>query len=210
MQPYNSPCSHIYPFVTSSHLSFCPHVLCIHFHMRTFTSTIPIFHKLIVHSSLHSNNPKIVWRPSQATSLKLLHMVSDPELETRDRWGLGTYGLRSWIGNWVYRSLVWGLAFPGASDDKEPACNIGVVGLIPQSGRSPGEGNEVTQSSFLPGEFQGQRSLVGYTLWNCWLGHDWATNTNTQISVFQGPRTLSEGVNPAPCLSIFQVMGLRL
>ena len=33
------------------------------------------------------------------------------------------------------------LGFPGGSDDKESACNMGDLGLIPRSGRSPGEGN---------------------------------------------------------------------
>ena len=33
----------------------------------------------------------------------------------------------------------WG--FPGSSDGKESACNAGDLGLIPRSGRSPGEGN---------------------------------------------------------------------
>jgi len=31
--------------------------------------------------------------------------------------------------------------FPGSSDGKESACNAGDLGLIPGSGRSPGEGN---------------------------------------------------------------------
>ena len=31
--------------------------------------------------------------------------------------------------------------FPGGSDGKESACNAGDLGLIPGSGRSPGEGN---------------------------------------------------------------------
>ena len=31
--------------------------------------------------------------------------------------------------------------FPGGSDGKESACNVGDLGLIPGSGRSPGEGN---------------------------------------------------------------------
>ena len=30
---------------------------------------------------------------------------------------------------------------PYSSDDKESACNAGDLGLIPRSGRSPGEGN---------------------------------------------------------------------
>ena len=32
-------------------------------------------------------------------------------------------------------------SFPGGSDDKASACNAGDLGLIPESGRSPGEGN---------------------------------------------------------------------
>ena len=35
----------------------------------------------------------------------------------------------------LYRRL------PYSSDDKESACNAGDLGLIPGSGRSPGEGN---------------------------------------------------------------------
>ena len=33
------------------------------------------------------------------------------------------------------------LGFPGGSDDKESVCNVGDLGSIPGSGRSPGEGN---------------------------------------------------------------------
>ena len=33
------------------------------------------------------------------------------------------------------------MGFPGSSDSKESACNAGVAGLIPGSGRFPGEGN---------------------------------------------------------------------
>ena len=31
--------------------------------------------------------------------------------------------------------------FPGDSDGKESACNVGDLGSIPELGRSPGEGN---------------------------------------------------------------------
>ena len=34
------------------------------------------------------------------------------------------------------------LGFLGGSDSKESACNAGDLGLIPGSGRSPGEGND--------------------------------------------------------------------
>ena len=33
------------------------------------------------------------------------------------------------------------MGFPGSSDGKESACNAGNLGLIPGSGKSPGEGN---------------------------------------------------------------------
>ena len=33
------------------------------------------------------------------------------------------------------------MGFPGGSDGKESTCNSGDLGSIPESGRSPGEGN---------------------------------------------------------------------
>ena len=51
---------------------------------------------------------------------------------------------------------------PGGSDGKESACNAGDLGLIPGSGRSPGEGN-----SCLEKKFHVQRSLAGYSPWDC-------------------------------------------
>ena len=43
-----------------------------------------------------------------------------------------------WIGN-IQHTLLWG--FPGGSDGKEFCCSVGDPGLIPGSGRYPGEGN---------------------------------------------------------------------
>ena len=54
------------------------------------------------------------------------------------------------------------------------------MGLIPGLGRSPGEGNDQPTRVFLPGKFQGQRSLVDYSPWSCKLSdkaqhvHVWA------------------------------------
>ena len=43
---------------------------------------------------------------------------------------------------YVYFKLVYDtLGFPGDSDGKESACNMGIPSLIPGLGRSPGEGN---------------------------------------------------------------------
>ena len=57
------------------------------------------------------------------------------------------------------------LGFPGGSDGKTSACNAGDLGLIPGSGRFPGEGNDNPLQLFLPGESHGQRSLAGYSPW---------------------------------------------
>ena len=45
------------------------------------------------------------------------------------------------------------------------AGDIKDTGLIPGSGRSPGEGKQQPIPVFLPGESHGQRSLVGYSPW---------------------------------------------
>ena len=41
------------------------------------------------------------------------------------------------------------------------------VGLIPGSGRSPGGGNGSPTPAFWPGESHGQRSLAGFSPWEC-------------------------------------------
>ena len=53
----------------------------------------------------------------------------------------------------------------GGSDTEESACNAGDLGSIPESGRSPGEGNgNPFQYSYLENPY-GQRSLVDYSPW---------------------------------------------
>ena len=59
------------------------------------------------------------------------------------------------------------MGFPGSLGSKESVCNAGDPGLIPGSGRSPGEGNWLPTRVCWPGEFHGQRSLVGYSPWSC-------------------------------------------
>ena len=57
------------------------------------------------------------------------------------------------------------LAIPAGSDGKESACNRGDPGLIPGSGRCPGErhGNPLQYSCLATSH--GQRSLVGHSPW---------------------------------------------
>ena len=51
-------------------------------------------------------------------------------------------------------------------DDKESTCNAEDPALIPGLGRSPGEENGwLPTPVFLPREFHGQRSLLGYSPW---------------------------------------------
>ena len=57
------------------------------------------------------------------------------------------------------------LGFPGGSKGKESACNAGDLGSSPGSGKSLEKGM-ATHPVFLPGEFHGQRSLVGYSPWD--------------------------------------------
>ena len=58
------------------------------------------------------------------------------------------------------------MGFPGGSDGKESACNMGDLGLIPRLGRSSGGGpGNSLQYSCLENPC-GQRSLEGYSTWS--------------------------------------------
>ena len=68
------------------------------------------------------------------------------------------------------------MGFTGGSEEyripggKESACNAENPGSILGSGRSPGEGNGyawIHTLVFLPGEFHGQQSLMGYSPRGC-------------------------------------------
>jgi len=60
--------------------------------------------------------------------------------------------------------LIW--IMPCGSDSKESVCNVGDPGLIPGLGRFPWRREWQPTPVFLPGEFHGQRSLVGYSPWS--------------------------------------------
>ena len=53
--------------------------------------------------------------------------------------------------------------FPCSSNGKESACEAGDQGSIPGLGSPLEKGMAI--HLFLPGEFHGQRSLAGYSLW---------------------------------------------
>ena len=56
------------------------------------------------------------------------------------------------------------MGFPGGSDGKAPTCNVGDMGLIPESGRSPGEGNGN------PLQYSGLESRIDKGAWRA-TGH---------------------------------------
>ena len=69
---------------------------------------------------------------------------------------------------WWFQLLLYFKGFPGGSDSKESAWNVGDPGPIPGFGRSPGEEKgSLPTSVLLPGEFHGQRNPVGYSPWGC-------------------------------------------
>ena len=58
------------------------------------------------------------------------------------------------------------LSLPGGSDVKESACSVGDPGLIPRSGRYPGDEHGNTLQYYCLSESHGQKSLVGYSPWS--------------------------------------------
>ena len=62
-------------------------------------------------------------------------------------------------------SIIVKGGFPGGSVVKDPPANAGATGLIPGSGRSPGEGNgNLLQYSCLEDPLD-REALVGYSPW---------------------------------------------
>ena len=62
-------------------------------------------------------------------------------------------------------SLALGCGFPGGSEVKASACNVGEPGSIPGSGRFPWRRKWQPTPVLLPGESHGGRSLVGCSPW---------------------------------------------
>ena len=74
---------------------------------------------------------------------------------------------------------------PGGSDGKESACNAGDPGLMPGSGRAPGEGNDyLLQLSCLENSMD--RGAWHSTWGSQRVRHGWATNTNAhqKLAIF--------------------------
>ena len=80
----------------------------------------------------------------------------------------------------IYIGILLPYISPGGSDGKESACNAGDPGLIPGLG-IPWRRKWQPIPVFLPGEFNGQRSLAGYSPWG---RKDWDTTEPLTLSLF--------------------------
>ena len=79
--------------------------------------------------------------------------------------------------------------FPGGSDGKEPALQCRRPGFNPWVKKTPCRREWQPIPVFLPGEFNGQRSLVGYRLW----GHKESDVTEQQTYTFHRMMTQRPG-----------------
>ena len=108
----------------------------------------------------------ITYKTSFLSANAKFHHEAESELsfQTWKQIVRGNYFIFSFIWN-VITGKIFICRLPCSSDCKESACNVGDLGSIPWSGRSPGEGNgNPLQFSCLENS-PGQRSLAGYTPW---------------------------------------------
>ena len=80
-----------------------------------------------------------------------------------------------WMDSMIVKERYCVLGFPGGSDGKESAYNVGDPWFDPYVGKIPWRREWQPTPVFLPGESHGQRSLVGYSAWH---QKDWVTNTH--------------------------------
>ena len=103
--------------------------------------------------------------------------------------------------------LFWG--FPGGSDSKESACNVGDWGSIPGSGRSPGEGNgNLLQYSCLENSMDREKSGGLQSMGLQRIEYNWAINTFTfTFCGFPAPLCADLLCLLSMCLALFQPRG---
>ena len=65
---------------------------------------------------------------------------------------------------------------------KRICLRCGRSGFDPWVGKMPWRREQLPTPVFLPGEFQGQRRLAGYSPWGHRVSHNWETNTFTSLT----------------------------
>ena len=99
------------------------------------------------------------------------------------------------------QGLVVHKGFPCSSVGKESSCNAGDPRFNCWVGEIPQRREWQPALVFLPVEFHGQKSLVGYSPWGCSVQHDWATNTFCFTQSDTKPRLLFLWFN-VPCTRV--------
>ena len=86
------------------------------------------------------------------------------------------------LSSWIEGNHVTGKGLPYSSYSKESACSAGDLGSFPESGRFPWRRKWLPTPVFLPEKSHGQRSLVGYSPWDCKESDttEWVTNTHNR------------------------------
>ena len=121
------------------------------------TGSIPGQGTKVLHATGHGQ--KLNKRKKKMRTLNSKQCQQDPIKEASSN----MWGGQGW---WYICFGIWYLkGFPGGSEVKESAWNVGDPGSIPGSGRSPAEGNGQPTPVLLPRKFHGWRSLVGYSPW---------------------------------------------
>ena len=93
---------------------------------------------------------------------------------------------------------VWG--FLGHSDGKESACNMGDLGSVPASGRSPEEGNGYTLQYYCLDNTRTEEPSGLQSMGSQRVRHDWVTNTLTAICTAD-PYGTNGLVERGPCVT---------
>ena len=126
-------------------------------------------------SSVYAQEPRGAQRKSRASKLSVLLLPGELGPQ-RDSWGRGKWRKEEREGgkeegggkeeagelaDFPLPTFLFSMGFSDGSDGKESACNAEDPDSIPGSGISPREWQSAPV--FLPGEFHGQRSFVGYS-----------------------------------------------
>ena len=92
-------------------------------------------------------------------SFPALHTYILLQYFIRNLWDFVLLYAKHSVWHKVFIQRVFIMGFPGGSDGKESACDVGAMSSIPGSGRSPAEGKWLPIPIFLPD----QTSLVSYS-----------------------------------------------